>query len=79
MRKAGLPRRLRGTSRQPSRRAQRAVPTPISSLLLCVHFLGKSQGTGSELHSVITRSGHHPAPKDILPDLILSCSIILFQ
>lgn len=79
MRKAGLPRRLRGTSRQSSRRAQRVVPTPSSSLLLCVQFLGKSQGTGSELYSVTARSGLHPVPKDILPDLILSCSIILFQ
>lgn len=63
MRKAGLPRRLSNTSRQPSGRTQRALPTPISSLLLHVHFLGKSQGTGRELHTVTLGLGFILCPK----------------
>lgn len=74
MRKAGLPIRLRGPAIKES---SEGCPYPVYSLLLCVNFLGKSQGTGRELHTVTTRSGLHPVPKDILSDLILSCYIIV--
>lgn len=63
MRKAGLPRKLRGTSCQPSRRAQRAAPTPSPPCCFVFTSLAKSGDRERELCTVTLGLGFILCPK----------------